>query len=103
MVLNQNNIIMSEETQDLGVIDANEQFPTFDPTKKYTWHTDAAITITGAEFGLILNALRAIVNTSEAQALFLAAEATDKIEGVLARNVTNGNIVEAPEAPKGSL
>jgi hypothetical protein len=93
---------MEEIQEEVAVSNASEQ-PTFDPTKKYTWQTDAAITITGAEFGLILNALRAIVNTPEAQSLFLAAEATDKIEGVLARNVTNGNIVEAPEAPKGSL
>jgi hypothetical protein len=99
---------MSEEIKEFAPLVeetpvAQEEGPKFDPTKKYTWGSDAAIVISGAEFGLILNALRNVTTTPEAQALFLAAEAADKIEGVLARNVTNGNIVEAPEAPKGSL
>jgi hypothetical protein len=89
---------MSEEIQEVG-----QEAPKFDPNKKYTWPGDAGIVISGAEFGAILNALRGITSTTEAQALFLAAETADKVEGILARNVENGIIVEAPEVPKGSL
>ena len=99
---------MSEEIKEVGVIQEEspvvaEQGPKFDPAKKYTWASDTGIVISGAEFGLILNALRGVVSTPEAQAIFIAAEAADKVESVLARNVENGVIKEAPEKPKNSL
>lgn len=92
---------MSEEIKEEVV--AAQQGPKFDPSKKYTWVSDTGIVISGAEFGLILNALRGVVSTPEAQAIFIAAEAADKVEAVLARNVENGIIVEAPQQPKSSL
>ena len=91
---------MSEEIKEEVVA---QQGPKFDPSKKYTWVSDTGIVISGAEFGLILNALRGVVSTPEAQAIFIAAEAADKVEAVLARNVENGIIVEAPQQPKSSL
>ena len=97
---------MSEEIKEFAPVVEEvpvQQAIQFDPNKKYTWNKDASIVISGAEFGQILNALRAITNTQEAKAIFLAAEAGDRIEGVLVRNVENGTIVEAQEIPKGSL
>ena len=98
---------MSEEIKEFAPVveetSVAQEGPKFDPTKKYTWAGDTGIVISGAEFGTILNALRNVLGTQEAKALFAAAEAADKLEGVLIRNVENGIIVEAPEAPKGSL
>jgi hypothetical protein len=98
--LNQKNKVMSEEIE---IQEVGQEAPKFDPNKKYTWAGDVSIVVSGAEFGAILNALRGVTSTQEAQALFLAAETADKVEGILARNVENGIIVEAPEVPKGSL
>jgi hypothetical protein len=94
---------MSEEIKEFAPVVEASEGPKFDPNKKYTWTNDANIVISGAEFGLILNALRGVTGTQEAQAIFLAAKAADKVEDVLVRNVENGVIVEAPETPKGSL
>lgn len=98
---------MSEEIKEFAPVQeqtaVSEAGPKFDPTKRYTWNNDQQFAISGSEFGVILNALRAIMSTPEARALFMAAEATDHIEGILIRNVENGTIKESPEAPKGSL
>jgi len=83
--------------------DTTEQTPKFDPTKKYTWPRDTQIVISGAEFGTILNALRAVTTTPEAQAIFLAAEAANKIEDVLVRSVETGLFTELTDTPKNSL
>ena len=83
--------------------DTTEQTPKFDPTKKYTWPRDTQIVISGAEFGTILNALRAVTNTPEAQAIFMAADAAEKIENVLTRSVESGLFTELPDTPKNSL
>ena len=64
-----------------------ESKPEFNPAKKYTWSKDAEFTISGSEFGLILNALRGVISTQEAQALFLANEAVGAIENVLGNAV----------------
>jgi hypothetical protein len=92
---------MSEEIKEFAPV--SEEGPKFDPNKKYTWHSDATIAISGSEFGTILNALRNVVGTQEARALFAAADAAERLERVLVRHVENGVIVEAPEAPKESL
>jgi hypothetical protein len=70
---------------------------TFDPTKKYIWNKDDQFALSGTEFGIVLNAFRAILNTQEAQALFQAAQASDIAEHVLARAVEAGIAKEAVE------
>lgn len=93
--------IMTEEIKDL-----NEQAPetiAFDPTKKYIWGKDDQFALSGVEFGIVLNAFRAILNTPEAQALFQAAQASDIAEHVLARAVESGVAKEAAEAPTNTL
>lgn len=93
---------MTEEIKDL-----NEQVPAetiaFDPTKKYIWNKDDQFALSGTEFGIVLNAFRAILNTQEAQALFQAAQASDIAEHVLARAVESGIAKEALETPKNTI
>ena len=46
---------------------------------------------------MILNALRAVVNTKEAQTILLAKQAGDVLEDTLAAAVEIGIVVEVPE------
>ena len=71
--------------------------PKFDPAKKYTWSKDTEFILKGSEFGLILNALRGIVSTQEAQALFIANEAVGALEDVLGNAVESGLVKEVTE------
>jgi hypothetical protein len=80
-----------------GAQESNSQGPKFDPTKKYTWAQDTTFTISGGEFGLLLNTLRAITSTKEAQTVILAQQAGDVLEKTLASGVESGIIVEIPE------
>lgn len=79
-----------------------ETKPEFNLAKKYTWSKDAQFTLSGGEFGLILNALRGVVSTQEAQALFLANEAVGVVENILG-NAVEGGLVKELEETKGSL
>lgn len=74
--------------------------PKFDPTKRYTWGPQDQFTLSGDQFGLILNALRGVISTPEASRILLAAEAANAIDGVMAKAVEDGIVVEAPEEPK---
>jgi hypothetical protein len=67
----------------------------YDPNKKYTWNTDDIFVINGAEFGVILNSLRAQLATEEAARILLANRANNTVEQVLARSVEAGVIKEA--------
>jgi hypothetical protein len=77
-----------------------EDSPVFDPSKAYTWDHSSTFTLNGAEFGMVLNALRATLSTPEAQRLFLAMRANDIIEDQLAKAVASGVAVERPEENK---
>jgi len=71
--------------------------PVYNPEKKYVWNTDDTFVISGGEFGVILNTLRAILNTPEAAKILLANQANTVVETALARAVENGTVSEAPE------
>jgi hypothetical protein len=73
------------------------QGPKFDPKKKYTWSPETVFTINGGDFGLLLNTLRAITGTKEAQTILLAHDAGDVLEKTLASAVETGIVVELPE------
>jgi len=80
------------------IIDFQEvKTPKFDPNKKYTWSQDESFALTGGEFGLLLNSLRAVVSTKEAQTILLASKAADLIEELLAKSVENGVVKEITE------
>lgn len=73
------------------------QGPKFDPNKKYTWNMDSKFELNGRDFGMLLNAMRAVINTKEAQTILLAKEAGDVLESTLAAAVETGVVVEVPE------
>ena len=85
-----NPVVKKQETQ-------TEAKPEFNPAKKYTWSKDAEFVLSGGEFGLILNALRSVVGTQEAQALFIANEAVGALEDVLGVAVESGLVKEVTE------
>jgi hypothetical protein len=70
---------------------------TYDPNKKYTWTPEDSFTLSGGEFGVILNTLRAILSTPEASKILLANQANTIIEATLAKAVEEGVVKEAPE------
>jgi hypothetical protein len=74
-----------------------QEVPTFDPNKKYTWAIDSEFTLSGNDFGILLNSLRAILSTEEAQRVLLADKASQIMEATLAQAVQNGSVVEVPE------
>lgn len=76
----------------------SEQKISYDPNKKYTWSQDDQFILSGGEFGLVLNALRAILNTPEAAKILIANQANNVIEGALAKAVEAGIVKEAEEA-----
>jgi hypothetical protein len=73
------------------------EVPQYDPRKKYTWSPETQFTLSGSEFGILLNSLRQIISTKEAQAVLRAAEASEVIENLMAQSVANGNVLEHPE------
>jgi hypothetical protein len=79
------------------VVKQEPQGPKFDPTKKYAWSPETIFTISGNDFGLLLNTLRSITSTKEAQTILLAHEAGDVLEKTLAHGVETGKIVEVPQ------
>lgn len=74
-----------------------QEVPTFDPNKKYTWAIDSEFTLSGNDFGILLNSLRAILSTEEAQRILLADKASQIMEATLGKAVENGSVVEVPE------
>ncbi len=69
----------------------------YDPKKKYTWEVTDSFVLNGGEFGLILNTLRAIINTEEASKILMAHQASQILEKAMADGVESGVIKEAPE------
>lgn len=73
---------------------------TYDPNKRYTWTPNDKFELSGNEFGLILNAFRAVLSTEEAGRILLANEANQVVERILAKAVEADVVKEAPEEPK---
>ena len=67
---------------------------TYDPTKRYTWTPEDKFTLTGEQFGIILNALRAVLSTPEAQRVLLINDAHTAIEDVMANAIENNVVKE---------
>lgn len=77
-----------------------QEAPKFDPNKKYTWGAENTFTFSGAEFGVILNALRATLSTEEAARILVTERAHNIVEGALAKAVEEGRVLEVPETTK---
>lgn len=71
--------------------------PIYDPEKLYTWKMDQIFSISGQEFGILLNTIRAKVNTPEALEYRRLFACNDVMEQVMARSVANGQAVERKE------
>jgi hypothetical protein len=69
---------------------------TYDPNKKYSWTPEDQFTLSGGEFGLVLNALISVLNTKEATTVLMANQANNVIEEALAKAVESGVVKEAP-------
>ena len=68
--------------------------PEFDPNKKYRWATDTKFVLEGAEFAVLLNSMRAILSTEEAQTILAAQRASNELENLLRDAVEDGRAVE---------
>lgn len=86
-----------ENLQENTVQEAQVVTPTYDPNKKYSWTPQDQFALSGGEFGLILNAFRAVLNTKEASTILMANQANTVIEEILAKAVESGMVKEAPE------
>jgi len=75
----------------------------YDRNKAYKWTPNDEFLLSGAEFGTILNAFRAVLSTQEAQKIMMVERANETIEGVLARAVESGQVVESTEENSSSL
>jgi|TARA_R110002126_G_scaffold128347_9_gene270938 hypothetical protein len=70
---------------------------TYDPNKRYTWTPNDKFELSGAEFGMVLNAFRATLATEEASRILLISEANNAVERALAAAVEADVVKEAPE------
>ena len=69
----------------------------YDPTKKYTWTPEDSFTLTGAQFGLFLNTVRAYLSSEEAARFQLMIQANEVVEKLMIEGVESDVIKEAIE------
>jgi len=70
----------------------------YDPAKRYTWTPEDTFTITGQQFGLILNTVRAYLSSEEAARFQLMMQANEVIEKLMIQGV-EADIIKEVEAP----
>jgi hypothetical protein len=70
---------------------------TYDPAKKYTWTPEDSFTLTGAQFGLFLNTVRAYLSSEEAARFQLMIQANEVVEKLMIEGVESDVIKEAIE------
>ena len=70
----------------------------YDPAKRYTWTPEDTFTLTGQQFGLILNTVRAYLSSEEAARFQLMMQANEVIEKLMIQGVESDTIKEV-EAP----
>ena len=69
----------------------------YDPAKRYTWTPEDTFTLTGAQFGLILNTVRAYLSSEEAARFQLMMQANEVIEKLMISGVESDMIKEVVE------
>lgn len=75
----------------------------YNPSAQYTWLPEDVFELTGKEFGLILNALRAVLNTEEAARILLTHQASLALENVMKDSVEKGIIKEVAKENNNNL
>jgi len=69
----------------------------YNPNTKYTWTPEDTFTLTGQEFGLILNTVRAYLSSEEAARFQLMLQTNQVIEKLMIENVEADVIKEVTE------
>jgi hypothetical protein len=77
---------MKEEIEDAVEVSIEK----YDPAKKYTWTAEDKFELNGAEFGHLLNTLRAVLNTEQATVILMANDANKIIEKLMGNAVEKG-------------
>jgi hypothetical protein len=72
---------------------------TYDPAKKYTWTPEDTFTMSGKDFGLILNTVRSYLSSEEAARFQLMIQTNEVIEKLMIQGVEADIIKEVIEAP----
>ena len=72
---------------------------TYDPAKKYTWTPEDTFTMSGQDFGLILNTVRSYLSSEEAARFQLMIQTNEVIEKLMIQGVEADIIKEVVEAP----
>jgi len=70
----------------------------YDPAKRYTWTPEDTFEISGQDFGLILNTVRAYLSSEEAARFQLMMKANEVIEKLMIAGV-EADIIKEVEAP----
>ena len=70
---------------------------TYNPSSRYTWTPEDTFTLTGQQFGLILNTVRAYLSSEEAARFQLMVQANEVIEKLMIDGVENDTIKEVVE------
>lgn len=77
--------------------DEQANSPKYDSNKRYTWTPNDVFELSGEQFGMVLNAFRAVLSTPEAQRILLIDKANEAIESAMALAVEKGIVVEVSE------
>ena len=72
----------------------------FDPNKGYQWQPNDSFIFSGEEYSVILGTLRSILETKEANTVFLAQRASEALHRALVTSVENGIANEIIEDSK---
>ena len=71
----------------------------YNPDKNYTWDRDTLFTLSGNDFGFLLNTIRAILGTEQAKQVLMADRANTILENIIAEYVEKDVIKEViPES-----
>jgi hypothetical protein len=69
----------------------------YNPNAKYTWTPEDTFTLSGQDFGLILNTVRAYLSSEEAARFQLMIQTNQVIEKIMKQGVEDDVIKEAVE------
>jgi len=82
----------------MKIVKNDEQVsPKYNPMSKYTWTPQDVFELSGEQFGMVLNAFRAVLSTPEAQRILLIEKANEAIESAMVTAVEKGIVVEVNE------
>jgi hypothetical protein len=70
----------------------------YDRSKRYTWTPEDTFTLTGQQFGLILNTVRSYLSSEEAARFQLMVQTNQVIEELMIQGV-EADIIKEVEAP----